>query len=150
MEYFTDHQLVRIHFIIEMISWTGLAPREFEFCFPGSLICTFHRVHLSSAARLAHQSASPGRFSTPAWTDGHRIHPPPCIAYPPALLHIICSRRFASSFFFSLSARYSSSTEYAPCKRVESGCFRAQGFEINLQTGGQSPKQGGGASNPKP
>ena len=33
--------LVRIHFIIEMIMWTGLAPWEFEFPFPGSLISTF-------------------------------------------------------------------------------------------------------------
>ena len=29
-EFFTDSILVRIHFIIVMISWTGLAPREFE------------------------------------------------------------------------------------------------------------------------
>ena len=29
---------VRIHFIIVMIRWTGLAPWEFEFPFPGSLI----------------------------------------------------------------------------------------------------------------
>jgi len=27
--------------IIEMIWWTGLAPRDFEFPFPGSLISTF-------------------------------------------------------------------------------------------------------------
>ena len=33
--------LVRIHFIIVMIRWTGLAPWEFEFPFPGSLISTF-------------------------------------------------------------------------------------------------------------
>ena len=33
--------LVRIHFIIVMIRWTGLAPREFEFPFPGSLTSTF-------------------------------------------------------------------------------------------------------------
>jgi len=31
-----DNLLVRIHFIIEMIWWTGLAPWEFEFPFPGS------------------------------------------------------------------------------------------------------------------
>ena len=31
--------LVRIHFIIVMIRWTGLAPWEFEFPFPGGL-CT--------------------------------------------------------------------------------------------------------------
>ena len=29
-EYFIDNLLVRIHFIIEMIWWTGLAPWEFE------------------------------------------------------------------------------------------------------------------------
>ena len=36
-----DNPLVRIHFIIVMIWWTGLAPWEFEYPFPGSLICTF-------------------------------------------------------------------------------------------------------------
>ena len=35
------HLLVRIHFIIVMIRWTGLAPWEFEFPFPGSLTSTF-------------------------------------------------------------------------------------------------------------
>ena len=30
-EFFSDNLLVRIHFIIEMIWWTGLAPWEFEF-----------------------------------------------------------------------------------------------------------------------
>jgi len=37
-EFFIDNLLVRIHFIIVMIRWTGLAPWEFEFPFPGSLI----------------------------------------------------------------------------------------------------------------
>ena len=32
-----DNLLVRIHFIIEMIRWTGLAPWDFEFRFPVSL-----------------------------------------------------------------------------------------------------------------
>jgi len=35
------HLLVRIHFIIAMIRWAGLAPWEFEFHFPGSLTSTF-------------------------------------------------------------------------------------------------------------
>jgi len=35
-EFFIDNLLVRIHFIIVMIRWTGLAPWEFEFPFPGS------------------------------------------------------------------------------------------------------------------
>ena len=40
-EFVIDNLLVRIHFIITMIRWTGLAPREFEFPFPGSLTSTF-------------------------------------------------------------------------------------------------------------
>jgi len=40
-EFCIDNLLVRIHYIIEMIKWTGLAPCEFEFPFPGSLISTF-------------------------------------------------------------------------------------------------------------
>jgi len=39
-EFFIENLLVRIHFIIEMIRWTGLAPWEFEFPFPGSLAST--------------------------------------------------------------------------------------------------------------
>jgi hypothetical protein len=34
IELFIDNLLVRIHFIIEMIWWTSLAPSEFEFPFP--------------------------------------------------------------------------------------------------------------------
>ena len=40
-EFFVDNLQVRINFIIEMIRWTGLAPWEFEFPFPGSLASTF-------------------------------------------------------------------------------------------------------------
>ena len=40
-EFLTDNLLVRIHFIIVMIRWTGLAPWEFEFSFPRSLTSTF-------------------------------------------------------------------------------------------------------------
>jgi len=40
-EFFIDNLLVRIHFIIVMIWWTGFAPWEFEFLFSGSLISTF-------------------------------------------------------------------------------------------------------------
>ena len=36
-----DNLLVRIHFIIVMIRWTGLAPWEFDFSFPDSLTSTF-------------------------------------------------------------------------------------------------------------
>ena len=40
-EFFIDNLLDRIHFIIVMIGWTGLAPWEFEFPSPGSLTSTF-------------------------------------------------------------------------------------------------------------
>ena len=36
-----DNLLVRIHVIIVMIRWTGLAPCQFDFPFPGSLASTF-------------------------------------------------------------------------------------------------------------
>ena len=40
-EFCIDNLLVRIHFIIRMVKWTGLAPWEFEFLFPGSLTSIF-------------------------------------------------------------------------------------------------------------
>jgi len=40
-EFFIDKLLVRVHFIIMMIRWTGLAPREFESPLPGGLASTF-------------------------------------------------------------------------------------------------------------
>jgi len=40
-EFFIDNLLVRIHCIIVMIRWTGLAPWGFEFPFPGSLTSAF-------------------------------------------------------------------------------------------------------------
>ena len=42
-EFFIDYLLVRILLIIVMIRWTGLAPWEFEFLFPGGLTSTFLR-----------------------------------------------------------------------------------------------------------
>ena len=41
IEFFIDNLLVRIHFIIVMMRWTGLAPWELEFSFPGSLTSAF-------------------------------------------------------------------------------------------------------------
>jgi len=40
-EFFIDNLLVRIHFIIVMIRWTGLVSWKFEFPFPGSLKSDF-------------------------------------------------------------------------------------------------------------
>ena len=44
-EFFIDNLLVRNHFSIVMIWWTGLAPWEFDFRFPGSLTSTFLGRH---------------------------------------------------------------------------------------------------------
>jgi hypothetical protein len=64
-ELFIDNPLVRIHFIIEMIWWIGLAPWEFEFPFPGSLIPTFlERLSIHSTFRFTYHNP-------------RRIHPEP-------------------------------------------------------------------------
>ena len=42
-DFFIDNLLVQIFLIIVMIWWTGLAPWEFEFPFPGSLTSTHMR-----------------------------------------------------------------------------------------------------------
>jgi len=47
--------MVRIHFIIEMIWWTGLAPRELESPFPG-------KTRLHSASRPAAARRLPSSF----------------------------------------------------------------------------------------
>ena len=62
-DFFIDNLLVRIHFIIVMIRWTGLAPWEFEFLFPGSLTSTFlyylpHPPHSQARPRRGSPSAT--------------------------------------------------------------------------------------------
>ena len=37
----SSYSPLQIHFIIVMIRWTGLAPWELEFLFPGSRACSF-------------------------------------------------------------------------------------------------------------
>jgi hypothetical protein len=44
---FSDNLLARIHCIIVMIRWTGLAPWKFEFPFPGSLSRSFSTKYVS-------------------------------------------------------------------------------------------------------
>jgi len=64
-EFFIDNLLVRIHLIIVMIRWTGLAPWGFEFPFPGSLTSAF----LQGAVRWRHRGhSSPRLSSTSTWT----------------------------------------------------------------------------------
>ena len=64
-EFFIGNLLVRIHLIIVMIRWTGLAPWEFEFRFPGSLTSTFLQVlrkcdeERSNAVELEYDERNP-------------------------------------------------------------------------------------------
>ena len=48
-EFFLDNLLVRIHLIMEVIRWTGIAPWKFEFYSSGSLASSFlcHSRHLA-------------------------------------------------------------------------------------------------------
>jgi len=50
-EFFIDNQLARIHLIIVMTRWTGLALWEFEFPFPGSLTSTLLQADIRRDAR---------------------------------------------------------------------------------------------------
>ena len=57
-EFFTGNPVAQIHVTIVMIRWTGLAPWEFEFPFPGSRVSTF----LACAEKLAAKSRYSFRF----------------------------------------------------------------------------------------
>ena len=76
--FFIDNLLVRIHFIIEMIWSTGLAPREWIFFSPGSLIYLFTPPPLSTAVRASPSKTIPSCMSlrTECWTS--RL-PTPCL-----------------------------------------------------------------------
>jgi len=57
-EFFIDNLLVRIHLIIVKIRWTGLAPWESEFPFPGErrpAEAVLHRSHRGSGGGAAGQ-----------------------------------------------------------------------------------------------
>ena len=64
-ECFIDNLLVRIHFIIEMIWWTGLAPWEFESSFPGSLISNVRTcrksTHVGAVVAILGRSPIPNK-----------------------------------------------------------------------------------------
>ena len=55
-EFLADNLLVRIHFIIVMISRTGLTPWEFEFPFSSSLLSTLLGTNQGQVPWAAHQS----------------------------------------------------------------------------------------------
>ena len=64
-EFYIDNLLVRTHFIIVMIRWTGLAPWEFECPSPGSLTFTFlvHRAHAGAWRCIATCGGVPCRLA---------------------------------------------------------------------------------------
>ena len=64
-----DNLLVRIHFIIVKFRWTGLAPWEFEFPFPGSLTSAF----LGGAA-LSDERRFKGRFGPKRYVDFPKVN----------------------------------------------------------------------------
>ena len=78
-EFFIGNLLVRIHVIIVMIRWTGLAPWEFEFPFPGSLISTFLRLSrplLTMQGERALPARAGAECALRVWSSG-RANPTP-------------------------------------------------------------------------
>ena len=86
-EFLIDNLLVRNHFIIVMIRWTGLAPREFESLFPGSLTSTFLQASAAAAALQEQLKHAEGALHRHMGTLGERVEeayvkalpPPPCL-----------------------------------------------------------------------
>ena len=74
-EFFIDNPLVQIRFIIVMIRWTGLAPWEFEFPFPGSLTPAFLLDFLLLLSAASQRRPIPPRPSPrPSWL-GPQLRP---------------------------------------------------------------------------
>ena len=78
-EFFLDNLLVRIHFIIVMIRWTGLAPWEFESPFPGSLTSTFlGKPYTQKPKRMVLLSSEYGTYKRQSRPDfGLHLKNPP-------------------------------------------------------------------------
>ena len=68
-ELFTDNLLVLIHFIVEMIRWTGLAPWESEFLFfrqPCIYLPCFRAGTCGPSGQMhSHTTSSPGESKSP-------------------------------------------------------------------------------------
>ena len=80
-EFFIDNLLVRIHFIVVMIRWTGLAPWEFESPFPTPLPHPYHPVGAASFhERLRGTNKEAKSMNRVAGEDGYRA--------PPAFLRV--------------------------------------------------------------
>ena len=84
-EFFIDNLLVRVHLIIVMIRWTGLAPWEFEFPCPGSLTSTFLAQRATTRRRARSRRPPP---QPPPRPRPQRIAYDMEIRSPPILDHI--------------------------------------------------------------
>ena len=86
-EWFIDNLLVRIHYIIVMIRWTGPARWECEFPFPGSLTSTF--CVQVAAIRLSHLCLSLAHTlyisHSFAWSLSLSLSPSLPLSLPPSL-----------------------------------------------------------------
>ena len=119
-EFFIDNLLVRVHFIIVMMRWTGLAPWEFEAHFSGSLTSTFVHIYntflatcphsfpptafagrgcrSSSAAQNVHSFAPNAGHSFPYTQDAHfctHISPKPTLITPKRRTRMLIQQRSA-------------------------------------------------------
>ena len=112
-EFFIDNQLVRIHFIIEMVWWTGLAPSEFELSFPGS------RISASIVFSLLLLSASPQRLPVPL--PNANKHSYPCVPLPHSSKHWSILRRVWGAAFKRIAS--ASPSQCLACCNCQSSQF---------------------------
>ena len=73
-EFLIDNLLVRIHFIIVMIRWTGLAPWEVESPFPVSLTSTFLEQETGVMLSLHLKATMMSGDTTPCRITGVNLH----------------------------------------------------------------------------
>ena len=98
-EFFMNNLLARIHFIIEMIWWTGLAPWEFEFPFPGILTSTLLTTESSRWSRRSRGSGAVGSQYTTLSLSIHNS-----FSFKPELflfLGVLCQISFSSWSYLS-------------------------------------------------
>ena len=111
-EFLIDNLLVRIHCIIVIIRWTGLAPWEFEFSFPGSLTSTFLE------RQVTQWEFASSRFSECCPTDLYQKHAKPLEARKGSILLVGLLRwyQLRGAFGHALS-----NIRYRVTKRLKGG-----------------------------
>ena len=125
-----NNLLVRIHVIIVMIRWTGLAPWKFVFPLPGSLTSTFLGL-TPKPLGAGVETADGGPVSA---QEGTSLSPP---APPSFLLHILLllllRRRLQFvSLGFSYRTRWSTCVRSAPPTRQVFSISLSLSFSLSL------------------